>query len=180
MEVRATLRYLRMSPKKVRLIVDMVRGMGAEAAVTQLQFSRKGASHPLEKLLRSALANAKNNFGFEKTDDLYIKHIAVDQGPTLKRWRARAMGRAATIRKRTSHISLVLEEAHGTAQMRKTMPAPQDVSTLPKDKKNSKTHDVAPAHGNFRERTGTTTGKSSVKPKTAPRHTRAHKACSST
>jgi len=115
MEVRASLRYLRMSLKKVRLVADMVRGMEAENALIQLRFSRKSASHPLEKLLRSAMANAKNNLKIEGKE-LYITHITVDQGPTLKRWRARAMGRAATIRKRTSHISIILEEKEGAAK----------------------------------------------------------------
>jgi len=113
-EVRAKLNYLRQSPRKVRLLVDLIRHLPVETALQQLTFSSKRAARPLSKLLKSAIANAENNHHLAK-DNLFIKEIRVDQGPVLKRWRARAMGRAAAIRKRTSHILLILAEIKPTA-----------------------------------------------------------------
>lgn len=107
MDVYASLRFLRMSPRKVRLVVDAVRGLHATAAETRLQFIKKDAALPVLKLLRSAMANAQHNFHLEK-DELYISKIVADGGPTLKRFRPRAFGRAAAIRKRTTHVTLVL------------------------------------------------------------------------
>ena len=109
MEVKAYARRVRMSPRKVRLIVDVVRGMQVEQAQNQLRFSKKAAALPVLKLLNSAIANAENNFSLKK-NNLFIKVITTDGGPTLHRWRPRAMGKAAPIRKRTSHISIVLDE----------------------------------------------------------------------
>lgn len=109
MEVKAYLRHLRISPRKVRLVVDIIRGMGAEQAQTQLEFINKRATEPVLKLLNSALANAEHNFNLEK-ENLYISKIFVDEGATLKRARPRAMGRSAPIRKRTSHITVILDE----------------------------------------------------------------------
>ncbi len=109
MEVRANARYIRMSPRKVRLVVDAVRGKHVDAAITQLRFLNKAAALPVLKLLQSAVANAEHNFKLDR-GSLYVKAIAADGGPVLKRWRARAFGRAATIRKRTSHISVVLDD----------------------------------------------------------------------
>lgn len=108
MEVRAQLRYLRLSPKKVRLVANLIRGMGTAEAISQLSVSAKRASRPLVKLVRSAIANAKNNFNLSE-DALYIKTITVDQGPTLKRFMPRAHGRASPIRKRTCHVTLILD-----------------------------------------------------------------------
>ena len=107
MEISATLKYLRMSPRKVRLVVDLVRGMEVERAKLNLQFSDKGGSSPVLKLLNSAIANASNNF--KKTEGLYIKKIFVDQGPTYKRFRPRARGMVSPINKRTSHVTVILE-----------------------------------------------------------------------
>ena len=98
-----------MSPRKVRLVCDIIRGLDAEEAQAQLQFIKKKAAGAVLKLLNSAMANAENNFKLKK-DNLYIKKISVDQGPTLKRWKPRAYGRAAMIRKRSSHITIVLGE----------------------------------------------------------------------
>ncbi len=109
MEVKAKARYIRMSPRKVRLVVDLIRGMSAKEAQTQLAFMKKAAAEPVLKLLNSAIANAENNFQLD-ADKLYIQQIVADGGPVLGRWRARAFGRAAPIRKRTSHISIVLVE----------------------------------------------------------------------
>lgn len=107
MDVHAHLRQLRMSPRKVRLVVNTVRGLSVAEAETRLTFLPKLAAKPVLKLLRSAVANAEHNFQLNR-NDLYIRTIVADGGPTLKRWRARAFGRAAPIRKRTTHISLVL------------------------------------------------------------------------
>jgi large subunit ribosomal protein L22 len=107
MDVHASLRYLRMSPRKVRLVVDAVRGLNARAAETRLTFLDKGAAEPVLKLLRSAMANAEHNFQLAK-ESLYIKTIVADGGPTQKRFRPRAQGRAAPIRKRTTHVTIVL------------------------------------------------------------------------
>jgi len=97
-----------MSPRKIRLVADLVRGMDVEEAEIQLKFLTKKAAKPILKLLNSAVANASHNFGIEKSN-LFISEIQVNEGPILKRWRARAMGRAAPIMKRTSHLNLVLE-----------------------------------------------------------------------
>jgi len=98
-----------MSPRKVRLVVDAVRGMSVTAAETKLTFLPKLAAYPVRKLLLSAIANAEHNFQLKK-EDLSIKTIVADGGPTLKRSRPRAFGRAAPIRKRTTHITLVLSD----------------------------------------------------------------------
>lgn len=108
MEVSAKARHVRMTPRKVRLVADLVRGMDLAAAEAQLTFVRKAAARPVLKLLRSAKANAEHNFKLEPSS-LFIKTITVDGGPVLHRWRARAHGRAAPIRKRTSHITVVLD-----------------------------------------------------------------------
>jgi large subunit ribosomal protein L22 len=107
MEVTAKLRYLRQSPRKVRLVTDLIRGLETKQALNQLKFINKRASRPITKLIQSAIANAEHNFSLNP-ESLYIKTIFVDQGPTLKRWRARAFGRSAQIRKRTSHITVIL------------------------------------------------------------------------
>lgn len=109
MEVIAKARHIRMSPKKVRLVVDLVRGMDVDKASAQLRFYRKAAARPVSKLLDSAIANAEHNFKLP-AGNLYIKKATVDGGPVLKRWRARAFGRAAGIKKRSCHITIVLEE----------------------------------------------------------------------
>ncbi len=108
MQVKAKLSYLRIAPRKVRLVADSIRGKRAEKAEEILNFAVKSAVAPLLKLLKSALANAKNNFGLENSD-LFVSKIMVDEGPKLKRWRPRARGQAYEIMKRTSHVTLVLD-----------------------------------------------------------------------
>lgn len=108
-EVSAKLRYARIAPRKMRLLADLVRGSDLREAEKQLDFSDKKGSRPLLKLLKSAESNAKNNFKME-SDNLYIKEIKVDGGPVLKRWMPRARGRATMIRRRSSHISVILSE----------------------------------------------------------------------
>jgi large subunit ribosomal protein L22 len=109
MEVRAKLRFVRVSPRKARLVADLIRGKGSEEAMNILTFTKKAASKILIKLLKSAIANATQKKTID-IDRLYVKKIAVDQGPTMKRFQPRAMGRATTIRKRSSHITIVLDE----------------------------------------------------------------------
>ena len=110
MESRAVARYIRISPRKVRLIMDEIRGRKIEEALNQLSFAPQKGAFILKKLIDSAVANAEQNFDMD-VDKLYIKQIFADEGPTLKRFRPRAMGRGARIRKRTSHLTVVLDEA---------------------------------------------------------------------
>ena len=98
-----------MSPRKVRLVADLVRGMDVVEAEKHLQFTSKRSAKPILKLLQSAVATALNDFEYKK-DNLKIAKIIVNEGPTLKRWRPRAYGRAYQILKRTSHVSIELEE----------------------------------------------------------------------
>jgi large subunit ribosomal protein L22 len=109
MKVKATLKNLRMSPRKVRLVTDSIVGMDASVALVQLRHTVKKTSGVLEKLLESALANAENNFGLDK-DNMFVSSILVGEGARLKRWLPRAQGRATLILKRTCHIKLELEE----------------------------------------------------------------------
>jgi ribosomal protein L22 len=108
--VRASARYVRVAPRKARLVADQVRGLTVPEARTLLDFSARGAAREISKLVASAAANAENNHELV-ADDMQIAEIRVDEGPTLKRWRARARGRAARIEKRTSHVSLALTPA---------------------------------------------------------------------
>ena len=110
--INAKLSYLRIAPRKVRMVVDLVRGKSVDEAQIILNFTIKRATHPLLKLLKQGIANAKDVFQAEQSD-LYISEIRVDEGPKLKRWRARARGRAFEIKKRTSHISLSLSAIEG-------------------------------------------------------------------
>jgi large subunit ribosomal protein L22 len=109
MEVRAKLRFVRVSPRKARLVADLIRGKGSEEAMNILTFTKKAAAKILIKLLKSAIANATQKKTID-IDRLYVKKIAVDQGPTMKRFQPRAMGRATMIRKRSSHITIILDE----------------------------------------------------------------------
>lgn len=109
-EIAAKLNYSRISPRKIRLVADLVRGKNVKDAVSQLKFFPKKSAPIIAKLLKSALANAKKNFNVKDENKLYIRAITVDEGPTLKRAMPRAFGRSAVIRKRTSHITLVLAE----------------------------------------------------------------------
>jgi large subunit ribosomal protein L22 len=115
MEVTAKLRFLRMSPRKVRLVTDLIRGKTVQDADAQLSFLPKRAARPVYKLLHSAVANAENNFKLKK-ENLFINRIMVDMGPSLKRWRPRAFGRAAPIVKKSSHITIILSEVKPTVK----------------------------------------------------------------
>jgi len=109
MEVRAKLRFVRIAPRKARLVADLIRGKGSEEALNILAFTKKAAAKIIIKLLKSAISNATQKKTID-IDRLYVKRITVDQGPTMKRYQPRALGRATMIRKRTSHITLTLDE----------------------------------------------------------------------
>ncbi len=109
MQVKASLKNYRRSARKVREVANILRGMDIETAVSQLMVWEKGSCTDILNLLKSAVANAENNFKL-KEDNLYISEIKVNEGATLKRWRARAHGKAAQILKRTSHIEIILDE----------------------------------------------------------------------
>lgn len=106
----AKVKYVRISSSKVKLVIDLIRGKSVNEAIAVLKNTPKAASPIVEKVLNSAIANAENNQGLLR-DDLFIAEIFADQGPTLKRFRPRAQGRATRIRKRTSHITIVLDSA---------------------------------------------------------------------
>ncbi|MFG1690897.1 50S ribosomal protein L22 [Gemmatimonadota bacterium] len=113
MQAKAIAKYVRMSPRKVRLVVDLIRGQSVNQAYATLQFSKKAAADPVGKTLRSAVANAQYKAQDEgdvlDVDDLVVREAYVDEGPMLKRWRAAAMGRAAPRRRRMSHITVVVD-----------------------------------------------------------------------
>lgn len=136
MEVKAKLRFLRMSPRKVRLVANLIKGMNVSEAINQLKFNPKLTAKPLLKLLNSAVANATNNFKLDKKN-LFIKIITADQGPTLERWRPRAFGRATPIKKRTTHVNIVLDEIVPSKkteikEVKKTRPAETVVGKQPR------------------------------------------------
>src|SRR4030065_1122596 len=108
MEVKAKLKFIRVTPRKAQLVADLIRGKGSEEALNILTFTKKAAAKILIKLLKSAIANATQKKNID-VDRLYIKKIAVDEGPTMKRFQPGALGRPTTIRQRTSHIDIVLD-----------------------------------------------------------------------
>ena len=109
MEARASVKYARISPRKVKIVLDLIRGKDANYAMGIIKNTPKAASELLLKLLNSAVSNAENNFGMD-ADKLYIAEIYANAGPTLKRIRPRAQGRAFRIMKRTSHVTIVVKE----------------------------------------------------------------------
>lgn len=109
MQARAVARHVRISPRKARQVVDLIRGKSVQEALAILRYTPKGASPIVEKVLRSAMANAENNYDMD-VDNLYVARAYVDEGPTMKRIQPRARGTAYRIRKRTSHITVILEE----------------------------------------------------------------------
>jgi len=109
MQVKAELKYLRIAPRKTRLVADLIRRKKIEEAQTILNFAVKKGTLPILKLLNSAVASAKNNFKLEP-NNLYISKVTVDEGPKYKRWMPRARGSAYEIQKKTSHITIVLDE----------------------------------------------------------------------
>lgn len=109
MATSASLKNIRIAPQKARLVADQIRGLPVEDAINVLTFSNKKAAAIIRKVLESAIANAEHNDGAD-VDELKVGEITVDAGPTMKRWRARARGRAAKILKRTSHVTIAVEE----------------------------------------------------------------------
>lgn len=113
MEAKAIARYVRQSPRKMRLVAELIRGQSVNEAYAILRFSEKKAARSIERLLRSAVANAMVKADIEgerlDVDELFVKQAHVDEGPTLRRWRARAMGRASPIHKRMSHVTVVVD-----------------------------------------------------------------------
>ena len=109
MEAKAIARYIRISPQKARLVADVIRGRNVEDAINVLRFMPKKGARILRKVVESAVANAGQNEAID-VDTLYVKRVFIDGGPMLKRMRPRAMGRANRILKRTSHITIVLDE----------------------------------------------------------------------
>ncbi|MFP4978471.1 50S ribosomal protein L22 [Paenibacillus sp. CN-4] len=109
MEAKAHARSVRISARKAKLVVDLIRGKQVGEAIAILRHTPKSASPVVEKLLNSAIANAEHNYSMD-VNNLYVSEVFVNQGPTMKRFRPRAMGRASRINKRTSHITLVVSE----------------------------------------------------------------------
>ncbi len=144
MSVEAKLRYARISPRKFRLVADLVRGCHVREAEEILKFTVKRPAKPMLKLLKSAVANAEHNFNLKK-DDLYIAEIRVDGGPIMKRFRPRARGAVFPIHKKTSHVSIKLKEKGGKEIKKKGKRAkiekvykeekPKDDDTAPKKRK---------------------------------------------
>ncbi len=118
MKVQSQLKYLRIAPRKVRLMADMIRGKKVEEAQTALSFTVKKSSEPLLKLLNTAISDAKNNFQLDPSN-LIISEIRVDGGPILKRWRARSRGMVAPIQKKTSHVTVILNEIEAGKRIKK-------------------------------------------------------------
>jgi large subunit ribosomal protein L22 len=106
-EASAVARYVRVSPYKARVVADLIRGLDVEEASRILQFSKRAAARPLAKLLDSAVANASQKYGFDR-EELFVTKVFIDEGPTLKRWKPRARGRATRIRKRSCHMTIAV------------------------------------------------------------------------
>ena len=133
-EVRAQAKYVRMSPRKARLVAEHIRGRSVPEARAVLAFTSREAAGVLQKVLQSAVSNAEANHGIAE-DRLYVKATYVDGGPVMKRWRARARGRVARIRKRTCHITVTLVEAPPVAAPAVEEAAPAEISETPKPKR---------------------------------------------
>ncbi len=165
--VRASARFIQMSPRKLRLVADMVRREPVDLALEQLQFSSKKAALPLAKLINSAVANAVHNFNIRK-EDLFIHTVTVDGGPVLMRYKPRAQGRAGAIHKRSSHINLILEERkqHKRKSSRSIFAAIRPGKSA-KTEEHKHDHDAEVAEGK--------TDKTQSQPKGAPRSEEKHK-----
>ncbi|MED4935661.1 MULTISPECIES: 50S ribosomal protein L22 [Heyndrickxia] len=109
MQAKAVAKTVRIAPRKARLVIDLIRGKQVGEALSILKFTPKAASPVIEKVLNSAIANAEHNYDMD-ANDLFVEKAYVDEGPTLKRFRPRAMGRASQINKRTSHITIVVSD----------------------------------------------------------------------
>jgi len=134
MPVISKLKYLRIAPRKVRLVADLIRRKKVKEAQTILDFTVKGAAKPLDKLLKTAIADARHNFQLDPSN-LYISKITVDEGPKYKRWKARSRGIAAPIQKKTSHITLVLSEISSEGKKAKKIKKIKKLVQAPKAEK---------------------------------------------
>ena len=141
-EVRAQAKYVRMSPRKARLVAEHIRGRSVPEARAVLAFTAKEAAGELEKVLHSAVSNAEANHGIAE-DNLYISAAFVDGGPVMKRWRARARGRVARIKKRTCHITVTLTERAPQAVVQ--APPPAAAETVEEEAPKPKPKRKAPA-----------------------------------
>lgn len=151
-ETSAKLNFLRMAPRKVRAIADIIRGMSVNEAEAQLIFQRRRASKALLKLLRSAMANAKNNN--LNPDKMIIGKITVDGGPMLKRALPRARGSASPIQKKTSHVTLVLKEVENPKEKRFNIVAAKKVKkaeNVPPKKKKAESKEDGHSHANTKK-----------------------------
>ena len=132
-DVQAVAKFVRVSPRKARLVADHIRGRSVPEARSILAFTPRAAAHEIDKVLRSAVANAESNPNLHwNGDDLYVKAVFVDEGPTIKRWRARARGRVNRIFKRTCHITVKLD------QLERVEAAPKTPKTEAKPKSEAK------------------------------------------
>ena len=132
MGITVKLKYLRIAPRKVRLVADLIRGKTASEAENLLEFTRKKAARPLQKLLKSAISVAEHNFQKDRSS-LYISKITVDEGPTLKRHRFRGFGRIFSIFKRSSHITLSLDDIRSGKKVKKVKKAKKPLAESPAD-----------------------------------------------
>ena len=126
-QITAQLNYLRISPRKVRAVVELLKGLDVDSAQAQLKYLTKRSAKPLSKLLNSAVANARSNFGLDK-NYLYIKEITVNEGMKLKRFKPKGFGLAMPIQRKTSHIKVVLDELSGEKRKKKE----EAVAKMPK------------------------------------------------
>jgi large subunit ribosomal protein L22 len=165
-EVRAAAKWVRITPRKARLVVEHIRGRTVPEARTVLAFTERAAAREIEKLLKSAVANAEANHNLIG-DDLVVKAAFVDEGPMIKRWRARARGRAARIRKRTCHITLTLvpvSTATVTRAPEPEAPAEEKPKRAPRRKAASKAKPAAETKAEEKPKP-----KAEAKPKAKPR-----------
>jgi large subunit ribosomal protein L22 len=161
--VRAEAKYVRTAPRKAQLVAEQIRGRPVPEARAILAFMTRDAARDVEKVLASAVANAEANHGLVG-EDLYISHAFVGAGPTIKRWRARARGRVARIKKRTCHITIALSLPEGAVV---PPPAPAEPETKPRRAPRKQAAEAAAAEAV--ETAPTAPAKSQEKPKPAPR-----------
>lgn len=135
MQARAEAKYVRVAPRKARLLVDLIRGMNVKEARAQLKFSPKQTAQPVLKVLNSAIANAEHNLN-AKTDDFRVIEAYVNEGPKIKRYKPRAQGRATLIRKRMSHITVVVGDS--SEAVVEAAPAPKAKEASAKSSTSSK------------------------------------------
>jgi len=146
MEYKTILRYARNTPRKMRYVADMIRNKPVPEAQRILKYTPKRVSYFLYKLVNSALANATNRDANLTPEDLLISEISVGDGPAFKRWRSASMGRATQVKKRTSHVTLILSTRGGAASGGKTITQPAK-SSLPSGKHGDHSHpEAAPKH----------------------------------